>query len=443
MKKLFISIVSILAFSVLADSQTIISGQSLTESNDRVVVSFYVDTDVKSIPSKRKEVIMPYLYDGKDTVWLDVLEVYGKGRFKRERQEKHIAGDKDWELADKQVIKGDTYLYLASTPLKRWMKAVDLGIKRQMVGCACENDMEEETLAENVALFREPSVIRRVPEGFALAEAGREWDFGQDELEIIFKVAKIEIDSTVFENKVTFGKILSALDKIYTNPKYEVSRIEIAGYASPEGGREFNNWLGKNRAQALVDYIIENRPQYDLSEEDFTIRNGMENWAGLRKLLQESSEEYRDEVIAVIDTDLPDEQKKNRIKAMDGGKVWKDMLDDIYPYLRSARYLAVYFDSSNDDAVERINAANELIRNGRYVEAYEMVLPYSDDMRSYNTIGVALMMQRRFEDALPWLEKALENDLPAAKENIDRIKAEYEHEARQKSEIEEYLKKYE
>lgn len=312
-----------------------------------------------------------------------------------------------------------------------------------MVGCACENDMEEETLAENVALFREPSVIRRVPEGFALAEAGREWDFGQDELEIIFKVAKIEIDSTVFENEVTFGKILSALDKIYTNPKYEVSRIEIAGYASPEGGREFNNWLGKNRAQALVDYIIENRPQYDLSEEDFTIRNGMENWAGLRKLLQESSEEYRDEVIAVIDTDLPDEQKKNRIKAMDGGKVWKDMLDDIYPYLRSARYLAVYFDSSNDDAVERINAANELIRNGRYVEAYEMVLPYSDDMRSYNTIGVALMMQRRFEDALPWLEKALENDLPAAKENIDRIKAEYEHEARQKSEIEEYLKKYE
>ena len=49
-------------------------------------MSFDIDTDVKGIPSRRKEVIIPYIYNGKDTVYLDAVEVYGKGRYKRERE---------------------------------------------------------------------------------------------------------------------------------------------------------------------------------------------------------------------------------------------------------------------------------------------------------------------------------------------------------------------
>lgn len=442
-KTIFISAV-LMVLSGWMNAQTIISNQSLVTGNDMVAVTFDVETDVRSISSRRKEVIMPFIYNAKDTLWLDVLEVYGKGRFKRERQENHIAGDKDWELSDNQVIKGDVYHYAAAVPLKRWMKSTSLGIKRQMVGCACEDDMEDETLAENVALFKEPLLpARRIPAEYVLSDATRQWDFGQDELEIIFKVSKIEIDSTVFNNEVTFGKILTAIDKIFANPKYKVDKIEIAGYASPEGRRSFNRWLGENRAMALIDYIIGNRPQYNLTKDNFRLRNGEENWPGLRRLVLSSTIAEKDQVVEIIDMDLSDEEKKMKIKSMDSGRVWKKMLDEIYPHLRCARYLAVYYDSTQDEAVDMINAANQMIRDGDYAGAYEAVLPYEDDMRAYNTIGVALMMQGKFEEALPWLRKALESNTASAADNIEIINAELEYEAEKKAEIEEYLKKYE
>ena len=444
MKKALVLALMIFGMSSLAKAQTVITDESMTHDGTTVTVSFNIDTDVKGIPSRRKEVIMPYIYNGKDTLWMDVVEVYGKGRYKRERQENHINGDKDWELADNQTLKGDIYVYEDQVPLKRWMKSANLSIKRQLVGCACEKDQDDENIAEGVALFEEPQMpARRTPE-YVLNDVGRAWDFGQDELEIIFKVSKIDIDSTVFNNEVTFGKILAAVDKIFSNPNYKMDRIEVAGYASPEGRPDFNKWLGENRAKALINYIIGQRPQYNLTMADFKIVNGEENWVGLRRVLLESKMPERDTVVAIIDNDqLTGEQKKWRIKTLDEKRVWKKMLDEIYPHLRSSRYLAVYYDSTDDKAVDVINAANAMIREGKYAEAYEHVKPVSDDMRAYNTVGVALMMQGQFEEAMPWFVKALEGNCPTAQQNIDAINAEYAYEAEQRAAIEEYLSKYE
>lgn len=153
--------------------------------------------------------------------------------------------------------------------------------------------------------------------------------------------------------------------------------------------------------------------------------------------------EYKDRVLAIInDQTLPSEQKKDKIKRIDHGKTWKKMLDDIYPYLRCARYLAVYYDSTNNEAIDIINQANSLIREGKYVEAYEHVMPVSDDMRAYNTIGVALMMQLRFEEAMPWLQKAVENGFQDAQNNMDAINVEYDYEEQQRMAIEDYLNKF-
>lgn len=442
MKKTIFVLALVFGYAGSLCAQSKITNDTIERDGDHVVVTFDVDTDDNSIPKNRKEVIIPYLYNGKDTLFLDPLEVYGKNRYKREKQEYHIAGDKDWELGENQIMKGETYHYAAQTNLKRWMKPAQLGIKRQMVGCACEEDIPDEMLGQYA--FQEPEPpARRIPE-YALADAEKFWDFGQDELEIIFKVSKIEIDSSVFNNEVTFGKILSAVDKIHSNPKYMIEKIQVAGYASPEGPPEFNVWLGENRAKALINYIIENRPQYELTMDDFEIVNGEENWVGLRRVLSQSDMPERDQVIAIIDDkDIPNERKKLRIEELDYGWVWKKMLDEIYPHLRSSRYLSIYYDSTDDKAVETINSANALVREGKYQEAYDLAMTVKDDMRAHNTIGVALMMQGQFEEAMPWFEKAVEGNSPSAQANIDAINAEYKYEAEQRQAIEDYLKKYE
>lgn len=445
MKKILAVAMFIMGATLMMNAQTVITNESLTHDGTLVTVAFDVDTDVKGLPSNRKEVLLPYIYNGKDTLYFDAVEIYGKGRYKRERQINHIKGDKDWELSENQTLKGDIYKYRDQVPLKRWMKSANLAIKRQIIGCNCENDLADENLKEGVALFEEPALPPRRTPDYILADASRQWDFGEDELEIVFKVSSTEIDPTVFDNEVTFAKILKAVDKIMSSPNYRIDKIEVAGYASPEGPPAFNRWLGENRAKALINYIIQQRPQYNLTMDDFRIRNGEENWAGLRRVLAESDMEGKDRVIQIIDDqNIPTELKKDKIKWIDHGKTWKRMLDEIYPKLRCARYLAVYYDSTDDKAVETINAANILIREAKYAEAYEMAKQVDKDPRAYNTLGVALMMQGEFEKAMPWFEKALEGNTPdAVQKNIDAINAEYEYEAQQKAALEEYLKKYE
>lgn len=443
MKKVFAAAFLMIATIATADAQTPVRNERMSHDSEKVTVTMDIDTDNAEIPTRRKEVITPYIYNGKDTLYLDVVEVYGKGRFKRERQTNAIAGDKDWALGQGQLMKNSgVYNYESQVPLKRWMKSATLGVKRSIVGCACENESGDTDLAQ-ASLFQEPQVIRRLP-AYTPTEISRKWDIGQDELEIVFKVSKVEIDSSVFDNEITFGKILEAVDKIYSNPLYRIEKLHVAGYASPEGPKGFNKWLGINRAKALINYIISHRPEYGLTADNFEIHNGEENWVGLRRVLAESQEAHKDEVIEIIDNSrMTSEARKNAIKALYGGKVWASMLNEIYPKLRSARYLAVYYDSSADDLAEVIKQANSLIAEGKYTEAYDAVIKYKDDPRASGTIGVVLMMQKKFEEAMPWLEKAQEGGCQAAQKNIEAIKAEYQWEEQQRNEIAEYLKKYE
>ena len=311
------------------------------------------------------------------------------------------------------------------------------------MGCACEKDMSDENLAEGVELFQEPVLKRRTP-AYALAEVERKELIEQDDLEIVFKVSKTDIDLTIFNNEEVFNKILTTLDKINENEALKIKKLHIVGFASPEGPYGFNEWLGINRAKSLINAILEKRPEYNLTEADFEIHNGEENWAGLRKVLLESELQEKDEVIAIIDDqNLSSEAKKSKIKQIEYGKVWLMLMNEVYPYLRSVKYHAEYYDTTADALTQKVKQANEQIQVGGYQEAYTILEPFKDDVRAANTIGVALMMQGQFEEALPWFQKAQEAGVEAAQKNIDSINAELEYEAKQKQIIEDYLKKFE
>ncbi len=448
MKRIITAAVALLALSVNLQGQSKIENELLQYNDNRAIVTFDIQTADNNIPSNRKEVIRPFIYNGTDTVWLDAVEVYGKNRLKRERQENRLNGNKEWELEEGQMLKGITYNYSSETQIKKWMTPANLGIKRDVIGCGCENErlipLEDEKLASAQLYFEPPVVTRGIPAEYHLADASRIWDNGEDEYEVIFKVSKTAIDHSIFNNEVTFEKILAVLDKIYSHEDFRVTLIEIAGYASPEGTQAFNKWLGENRAKALINYIIEQRPQYNLTPDNFKIINGQENWDGLRKMTLASSmpQDEINKIVEIIDSDLGI-GRKGKLKSLNGGRTYAKMLREVYPHLRSARYLAVYYDSSKDDAVDKINLANSQIKAGEYAKALETVAPYSEDFRAYNTYGVALMMNGEFEKALPYLERAMAEGCTQAAKNKAIIEEGLEYEESKRKEREEYIKRFE
>ena len=84
MKKTMFIMALVLGSVMTLGAQSKITDDKLEQNGDFVVVTFNVETEDNSIPQNRKEVIIPYLYNEKDTLYLDPLEVYGKNRYKRE-----------------------------------------------------------------------------------------------------------------------------------------------------------------------------------------------------------------------------------------------------------------------------------------------------------------------------------------------------------------------
>ena len=444
MKKAIFTAAAFLTISMNMQGQSKIENQLLQYNDTRAIVTFDLNTADNNIPSNRKEVIKPYLYNGKDTLWLDAVEVYGKNRIKRERQENTLKGDRSWELNENQTVQGITYSYSSETKVKTWMTPAYLGIKREVVGCAtCGDGFADETVAQAQMYFEPAPVERRVPQ-FALADASKKTVLGDDKYKVIFKVGKIDIEHNLFNNAEAFGNILGAIDKIYSYKDFKVEKIEITGHASPEGTQYRNKWLGENRAKALIGYIIQQRPQYNLNPDNFQIVNGEENWEGLRRMTLESQmgDEEKKQIIDIIDSDRGVARKLD-LRALDGGRTFQKMLKEVYPHLRTALYLTIYYGNSDDKAVDQINLANSQIRNGEYAKALETAAPYSEDFRAYNTYGVALMMNKEFEKALPYLQKAIAEGSEEAKQNKMYINAELEREKQKTLEREEYIKRFE
>lgn len=448
MKRILITAIAVCCFGALAGAQTKIYNEAVSHEGDFITLSFKVDAD-KGVPLRYKEVIMPYIYNGNDTLWFGTVEIFGRGRYLREKQEKYLAGDKKWKLGSNQTLADGIYTYTSQIPAKKWAKNATVGIKRHMTGCNCgpkkEDNHTENIKVDNVAPRQVTGVaVERKPVTYTLADVATAWDFGQDQLTVNFKTGKADFDPELFENRTTFGKILDAVDKIYADPRYKIEHIDIAGYASPDGGLKINYELAARRAQAMINYIISNRPQYGLTPDDFWVSTTEINWQGLREYISQMEIEEKDWILGIIDGDFTEERKIGLLRGLDRGEVWEKMYKEVFPHLRAARFTGVYYDSSRDDRARYlINEANDMIRQGRYTDAYNHLLHLKDDFRAYNTIGVALMMQGMYDEAMPWLDMAVESGCPVAQKNITAIKSALNAGLSDAQVLDMYMKKYE
>jgi hypothetical protein len=160
-------------------------------------------------------------------------------------------------------------------------------------------------------------------------------------LPVRYRLDNYDLDINYSKNSEHLDLILSALDMILSSDSVKVSRVDIEGYASPEGPYERNVRLGQNRANALKAYILDKEKR--LSDSQIRATSGAEDWEGLRELVVASDMVGKDQVLNVIDN-VPEAQRKARIQALNGGRTYRSMLDVLYPQLRSACYVDVWYE---------------------------------------------------------------------------------------------------
>lgn len=419
MKRYIVTLFALLPCVVFA--QVSYDSKRVVYNKQNVEVTFDVTSGEKTLKKNTKMVLTPFLHNGADTLWLDSFEVFGSVKYKRERQEQALKGNKNWTLSSNQIMEGGSYSFTASTPYQSWMNGATLSVDRRVLGCGCDCYDGVEDLAEGLKPYNPPAQllaeVEPSPEYYQIVDPHKHYLFRDKQ--VIFPVSQTKLYLDRYNNEQTLNEIIEAIKALESSQEKQLGKIEMVGFASPEGTLKFNTQLGEGRANSLRSYI-QSRMTH-LEDEQFNIINGVENWDGLREMVATSDLNDKDAVLEIIDT-KSGEDRKIALKRLNNGTTYRYLLKNFYPQLRKACYIAVYYDELADVAAADINKANELIRNNQPEEALELLWRHKADSRAWNSIGASLLLLERTDEAIEWFEKAIDNGSQEATENIKYLK---------------------
>lgn len=170
---------------------------------------------------------------------------------------------------------------------------------------------------------------------------------------VFFALSKATFDPTLDNNASSMDDFI---DSIVTASKSgTLDHIAVYGYASPDGPFALNNKLSLNRCNMVARYVSR---QAGIPLNYIEIWPKGVAWDELRQLVMaDASAPERHAVLQVLDEYLPDactnqaksNQCKERLIAIDGGRSYKWMVDNLFPRLRYA--IALYTTTTPDGSI--------------------------------------------------------------------------------------------
>lgn len=156
---------------------------------------------------------------------------------------------------------------------------------------------------------------------------------------IFYRVNSTRIDSSYMDNAARLDEIDRYLAR---SPRMD--SIVIYSYASPEGPFQRNRYLADKRGEMAKRYILSRLPEGSAFHDSLIhLRPEAENWEGLyEEALLGYREADRNEVLQILTSSLPDEQKKQQLKRLNQGRSWRTLVRQCMPQLRYATWIAVW-----------------------------------------------------------------------------------------------------
>lgn len=439
---------------------------NVAHSDGALRVSFDINPERVKLGRDRQVVFTPVIRSmglaEPDSVVLDPLTIAGRNRYYSHLRNGDIKiGSDIYRAGEKGKIE-----YSRSVNWEDWMDDCSIYMREETQDCCrpvkplCDTPVAQiNTIDSQVKKTNSQAYIALTGDSAVEREA-------QGRAFIDFIVNRTEIRDDYRKNPRELKKIIESINAVKDDPDATITRLTIKGYASPEGSYDNNVRLAMGRTEALKEYV---RKMYNFDPEIMITSYEPEDWGGLREWLETCNLPHRDEIIAIVESDMAPDPKDQAIKSRYPHD-YKIMLDSIYPALRHSDYTVrykirtyvdieelkrVYRDNPENlrpvdfyrvaqtyptgsreydevmlkaseiyphDAQAAINAANILMRRGELKKADDKLSRAGESGEAYYSRGMLAIMNEDYERAERLFGKAKELGMRAADAQLDMLK---------------------
>lgn len=239
------------------------------------------------------------------------------------------------------------------------------------------------------------------------------------EADIMFLIQQANLRSSETGSQ-QMKDLRAAIKDASNDSKKEIHSLEVAGYASPEGGVELNTRLAKER-QANTQRFLQGQMRQDKVAADIIANMTAEDWEGFQKAVQASNLQDKDLVLRVLSMYQDPEEREAQIKNL--SVAYKTIADDILPALRRSRLiLTTDIIGKSDDEIrnymkndpaalnveEMLYAATLTNDAAEKMAIYRKVTEqFPNDYRGWNNLGMCYFAQNNVAEARRCYTKAL------------------------------------
>ena len=315
-----------------------------------------------------------------------------------------------------EMQKSDLYLTFDAYVGK---KKVNVPEVKVATGVISTSEFYKKTLASDGACI--------APDSFQRVKAQKQ------EAEIKFLINQANLRKSEMKNN-SVKEFVQMLKKINRDREgLNIKNVEVAAYASPEGGVKFNDKLASKRQNTSEKYVKQTLKNTKV-KTDVDARYTAQDWDGFQKLVAASNLQDKDVILRVLSMYQDPQEREQQIRNMSAG--FRELADGILPELRRSRLIINYetIGRSDDQIKEQYTAdptklsADELLyaaalednadkKEAIYKKTAEI---YPNDNRAFNNVAALEFAKGNNDAAKEYLAKAVNAKSDAAEANANK-----------------------
>ena len=298
-----------------------------------LTVKMNLDLNKLDVDANRAVLLTPRLVNGTDSLDLPAVGIYGRRRYYYYVRNGIGSISGESEIIYRASSKPDSVAYNNLAEYEKWMDGATLKFHRSDWGCCHEIVAEYEGILgrHREAFF--PELIFVQPKAEIMKSRSLSGSAYID-----FPVDQTVIYPDYRRNTTELGKIQATIDSVRNDKDVTITSVWLKGFASPESPYKHNTELAIGRTAALKKHIGQ---LYHFADSIIQTDYEPEDWAGLRRYVEQSNINYRAEILALIDSNMEPDAKEAKIKRTYPDE-YRFMLQNFYPALRHTDYRIDY-----------------------------------------------------------------------------------------------------